>query len=320
MQYRSNPNVQCDRNHGRDRHRSSDARKRQGRVQIRLEPAREVRRSRRARGWITTSSSRSAVMKGEPEWMRKLRHEALDIFFVQADPDLGRRSERDRLSGHLLLHQARRSRRARAGTTCRPTSRRPSTSWASPRPSASSWPAWARSMSARPSTTRCKQEWEKQGVIFVDSDSGLREHEDIYREYFGTVIPSTDNIFAALNTAVLVGRLVRLCAEGRASGHPAAGVLPHQRPEHGPVRAHADHRGRRRQRPLRRRLHGADLLPGLAAQRRDRDHRPQGRALPLHDHPELVDQRLQPGDAALAGATRARRWSGWTATWAPRSR
>ncbi len=47
-----------------------------------------------------------SVMKGEPEWMRQLRHEALDVFFVQADPDLGRRSERDRLSGHLLLHQA----------------------------------------------------------------------------------------------------------------------------------------------------------------------------------------------------------------------
>lgn len=50
-----------------------------------------------------------------------------------------------------------------------------------------------------------KAEWEKQGVIFVDSDSGLREHEDIYREYFGTVVPSTDNVFAALNTAAWSG-------------------------------------------------------------------------------------------------------------------
>ena len=50
-----------------------------------------------------------------------------------------------------------------------------------------------------------KAEWEKQGVIFVDSDSGLREHPEIYQEYFGTVVPSTDNVFAALNTAAWSG-------------------------------------------------------------------------------------------------------------------
>ena len=50
-----------------------------------------------------------------------------------------------------------------------------------------------------------KQEWEKQGVIFVDSDTGLREHPEIYREYFGTIVPSTDNVFAALNTACWSG-------------------------------------------------------------------------------------------------------------------
>ena len=42
----------------------------------------------------------------------------------------------------------------------------------------------------------------------------------------------------------LVGRLVHLRAQGRQGGHPAAGLLPHQRREHGPVRAHADHRRR----------------------------------------------------------------------------
>jgi Fe-S cluster assembly protein SufB len=46
---------------------------------------------------------------------------------------------------------------------------------------------------------------EKQGVIFLSSDDGLREHPDIYREYFGTVVPYTDNKFAALNTAFWSG-------------------------------------------------------------------------------------------------------------------
>jgi len=45
----------------------------------------------------------------------------------------------------------------------------------------------------------------QQGVLFLDMDSGLREHEELVRQYFGTIIPSNDNKFAALNTAVWSG-------------------------------------------------------------------------------------------------------------------
>src|SRR5918998_1309477 len=50
-----------------------------------------------------------------------------------------------------------------------------------------------------------KEEWEKAGVVFLDMDGGLREHEDVVREYFGTIIPPDDNKFAALNSAVWSG-------------------------------------------------------------------------------------------------------------------
>ncbi|NHN54894.1 Fe-S cluster assembly protein SufB [Calidifontibacter sp. DB0510] len=50
-----------------------------------------------------------------------------------------------------------------------------------------------------------REDLEAQGVIFVDTDTGLREHEDLFKEYFGSVIPSGDNKFAALNTAVWSG-------------------------------------------------------------------------------------------------------------------
>jgi Fe-S cluster assembly protein SufB len=46
---------------------------------------------------------------------------------------------------------------------------------------------------------------EKLGVIFGDCDTGLREHSEIFRKYFGTVIPPNDNKFAALNSAVWSG-------------------------------------------------------------------------------------------------------------------
>lgn len=50
-----------------------------------------------------------------------------------------------------------------------------------------------------------KAEWQEKGVIFLDTDSGLREYPELFKEYFGTVIPFNDNKFAALNTAVWSG-------------------------------------------------------------------------------------------------------------------
>jgi Fe-S cluster assembly protein SufB len=52
---------------------------------------------------------------------------------------------------------------------------------------------------------KIREDLEEQGVIFKDTDTGLREHEDVFREYFGSVIPVGDNKFAALNTAVWSG-------------------------------------------------------------------------------------------------------------------
>lgn len=50
-----------------------------------------------------------------------------------------------------------------------------------------------------------KEELSKQGVIFTDMDSAVREYPDLVREYFSTIIPPTDNKFAALNSAVWSG-------------------------------------------------------------------------------------------------------------------
>ncbi len=49
------------------------------------------------------------------------------------------------------------------------------------------------------------KELEAQGVIFLDTDTGLREYPELFRQYFGTIIPYTDNKFAALNSAVWSG-------------------------------------------------------------------------------------------------------------------
>src|SRR5438876_595870 len=50
-----------------------------------------------------------------------------------------------------------------------------------------------------------KEDLSKKGVIFTDTDSAIREHPDLVRQYLATVIPSNDNKFAALNSAVWSG-------------------------------------------------------------------------------------------------------------------
>ncbi|HRV64969.1 MAG: Fe-S cluster assembly protein SufB [Actinobacteria bacterium] len=52
---------------------------------------------------------------------------------------------------------------------------------------------------------KIREDLEEQGVLFLDTDTALKEHEDLFREYFATVIPTGDNKFSALNTAVWSG-------------------------------------------------------------------------------------------------------------------
>ena len=50
-----------------------------------------------------------------------------------------------------------------------------------------------------------REDLEEQGVIFVDTDTALKEHEEMFKEYFASIIPVGDNKFAALNTSVWSG-------------------------------------------------------------------------------------------------------------------
>jgi Fe-S cluster assembly protein SufB len=50
-----------------------------------------------------------------------------------------------------------------------------------------------------------REDLDKLGVLFGDCDTGLRDHPEIFRKYFGTVIPANDNKFAALNSSVWSG-------------------------------------------------------------------------------------------------------------------
>ena len=151
---------------------------------------------------------------------------------------------------------------------------------------------------------RNREDLEQQGILFCDMDTALREYPDLVKKYFGTVIPPGDNKFAALNTAVWSGGSLHLRASGRRMRDAAAGLLPDQQRERRPVRAHPDHRRRGLAGALHRGLLGAGVHQRLAALGCRRDRRQAVCPGHLHDDPELVAERLQPGHQAGPGRGR----------------
>lgn len=144
--------------------------------------------------------------KREPEWMLKRRLEAFDIFLSKPMPTWGDTkllNEIDFTNIHYFV---------------RPTER-VGTSWDEvPSEIKDTFerlgiPEAERKFLAGVSAQfesevvyhSMQKKLEDQGVLFFDMDTGLRQYPDIIEKYFGTIIPSTDNKFAALNTAVWSG-------------------------------------------------------------------------------------------------------------------
>ena len=84
------------------------------------------------------------------------------------------------------------------------------------------------------STTRSREDLEAQGVIFLDTDTGPKEHPEIF-QCFGTVIPAGDNKFSALNTAVWSGGSFIYAPPGVHVDIPLQAFPDHR--EHGSVRS-----------------------------------------------------------------------------------
>ena len=81
-----------------------------------------------------------------------------------------------------------------------------------------------------------REEVAAQGVVYTDMESALTgEYADMVRKYFMKLVTPHGSQVRRAARRGLVGRLVRLCAQGRAGGDPAAVLFPPQRPGRGPV-------------------------------------------------------------------------------------
>jgi Fe-S cluster assembly protein SufB len=143
-------------------------------------------------------------MKGEPDWMRAKRHQALDIFFSKPVPTWG--GDLSKLDyGDIYYYIKPVEEQGHDWDEVPDEIKRTFDRLGIPEAERKFLAGSGAQYESEAVYHSLKEEWERQGVIFVDSDTGLREYPDIYKEHFGAVVPATDNKYAAMNTAVWSG-------------------------------------------------------------------------------------------------------------------
>ncbi len=142
--------------------------------------------------------------KNEPDWMRKFRHEALDIFYSKPMPNWG--ADLSGIDFDDIFYYLKPSSGTEKNWDDVPESiKNTFERLGIPEAERKFLAGVGAQYDSEVVYHSLREEWEKIGVIFLDMDTGLREHEDIVREYFATIIPAADNKFAALNSAVWSG-------------------------------------------------------------------------------------------------------------------
>jgi Fe-S cluster assembly protein SufB len=143
-------------------------------------------------------------IKGEPGWMRDIRLKALDIFLQKPLPRWG--GYLDDLNFDDIYYYVKPSDRAgRTWDDVPENIKKTFDRLGIPEAEKKFLAGVGAQYDSEVVYHSLKEDLEKQGVIFVSPDQAVQEYPDLVQEYFGTVIPSEDNKFAALNTAVWSG-------------------------------------------------------------------------------------------------------------------
>ena len=147
-----------------------------------------------------------SLLKKEPEWMRELRHRSLDIFLAKPMPSWGDTELLSQIDFDEITYYVRATEKQEKSWDDLPEGvKRTFDRLGIPEAERKFLAGVSAQYESEVVYHSVKEELTKQGVIFLDMDSGLREHEEIVKKFFGTVIPPADNKFAALNSAVWSG-------------------------------------------------------------------------------------------------------------------
>jgi len=143
-------------------------------------------------------------MKGEPDWMRQFRLDSLAIFDTKPMPDWG--GDLSELDFQDIFYYVRASEGQERDWDDVPEDIRKTYDRLGIPEAEKKYLAGVKAQYESEVVYGSLQEdLVKQGVIFTDTDTAVREHSDLLREYFGKIIPPADNKFAALNSAVWSG-------------------------------------------------------------------------------------------------------------------
>jgi len=145
-----------------------------------------------------------SAMKGEPQWMRDYRVKALEIFEKKPMPTWGGNvGEIDFQNIYYYVKPT--SEESKTWEDVPADMKRTFDRLGIPEAEQKFLSGVGAQYDSEVVYHKIKESLEKQGVIFLSADHGLRDHPELFKQYFGTVIPSSDNKFAALNSAVWSG-------------------------------------------------------------------------------------------------------------------
>lgn len=145
-------------------------------------------------------------MKKEPKWMAERRHQALDIFYSKPTPKWGNTELLNEIDFENIYYFMKPIENQQSSWDDVPEYiKKTFDKLGIPEAEKNFLGGVSAQYESEVVYHSMKEELKQQGVVFLDMDSGLREYEDIVKKYFGSVIPSADNKFAALNTAVWSG-------------------------------------------------------------------------------------------------------------------
>jgi Fe-S cluster assembly protein SufB len=143
--------------------------------------------------------------KDEPEWMRAFRLKALEHFLSRPQPTWGSPmlAEVDYDNIHYFVRASEKS--SRTWDDVPDDIKRTFDKLGIPEAERKFLAGVGAQYESEVVYHQVREDLERQGVVFMDMDSGLREHEDLVREHFASIIPANDNKLAALNSAVWSG-------------------------------------------------------------------------------------------------------------------
>src|ERR1700740_1988481 len=142
--------------------------------------------------------------KNEPDWMRKFRHKSLDYFLARPLPQWGGNLN-DIDFENIFYYIKPTENQANSWEDLPADIKDPWDKLAIPEAEKKYLAGVGAQYESEVVYHKLQADLEKKGVIFLDTDTALREHEDLFKQYFGTIIPQNDNKFAALNSAVWSG-------------------------------------------------------------------------------------------------------------------